>query len=295
MNDTLRNRSAMLSGSTGGIGSQIATRLAGQGWDLVLVNRSMKKSERQAIDLRNQYPEISVSTYQANLLDQTEIVRVCDEISQDHSKLHAVYNIAGLLTDKRISSPQGIEGHFAVNTIAPYLFAKRLSGALVDAQAMGEPSVVVNFTSSAAYSIKSTEVGDLAEPADIGGLMGAYANTKLALMAMTLAMQKEFGQRLRFYSADPGPTKTPMTKAGDGMPWFVRLLVPLIFKAPDVQAQRLISGIQKAVSDDISGVHISQGKRKSFPKMAEDKAFQNELMKVLGELTKQTLSTNPIN
>ena len=292
MNANEKRRTALLSGSTGGIGVEIAKLLAGQGWNLALVNRSVDKSERQSADLQREYPGISVSTYTADLLDQSQIIRVCGEVSEAHQQLDALYNIAGLLTDKRMTSPQGLEGHFAVNTVAPYLFARQLNDLLADHEAAGEHHVVVNFSSSAVNSVKEIDAQTLADPADVGGLMGAYANCKLALMAMTLAMIGEADQsRVLFQSVDPGPTKTPMTKSGDGMPWFLRPLVPLIFKSPAVQAKRLVDGVQKAVAEKTTGLYISEGRRKPYPATAEDKKFQRDLMEVLDEVTRQSRST----
>ncbi|MEM6689822.1 MAG: SDR family NAD(P)-dependent oxidoreductase [Planctomycetota bacterium] len=277
----------MLSGSTGGIGIEIAKLLASQGWNLVLVNRSGKKSEQQAADLLKEHPEISVTCYTADLLDQSAIIKASEDIRNDHVELNALYNIAGLLTDKRITSLQGVEGHFAVNTVAPFLFARELNGLLTAGGKTGEHSVVVNFSSSAVNSVKRLNPQTLIEPADIGGLMGAYANCKLALMAMTLAMNSQSEQsRVLFQSVDPGPTRTPMTKSGDGMPWFLRLLVPFIFKAPEVQAKRLVDGVQQAVRNNESGLYISEGRRKPYPGLAMDRAFQRELMEVLDQVTK---------
>ncbi len=240
MNANKNSKTAVLSGSTGGIGGEVAKILAGQGWNLALINRSSEKSARQSADLLSAYPDISVATYTADLLDPSEIKNVCAEINKTHNELDAVYNIAGLLTDKRLSSTNGIEGHFAVNTVAPYLLTRLLYDLLAANKTAGEHAVVVNFGSSAVNSVKQIDAQNLADPSEVGGLMGAYANSKLALMAMTLAMTDESQTGVMFQAVDPGPTQTPMTKSGDGMPWFLRPLVPFIFKSPAKQAKRLV-------------------------------------------------------
>ena len=280
------SKTAMLSGSTGGIGSEIAKQLAECGWHLAVVNRSASKSDQQADELRRDYPGVTVSCYTADLLDQSSIVRACEELSADHPRLSAIYNVAGLLTDNRITSQQGIEGHFAINTVAPYLIARRLSGQLIASAKAGERPVVVNFGSSAANAIKKLDVKSLVDPAEIGGLMGAYARSKLALMAMTFAISKEADDTgVLYQSVDPGPTKTSMTQSGEGMPWYLRPLVPLIFKAADVQAKRLVDGIARATADGQSGLYISEGKRRPYPAIARDKTVQSDVIKVLNNVT----------
>ncbi|MEM1224958.1 MAG: SDR family NAD(P)-dependent oxidoreductase [Planctomycetota bacterium] len=286
MNSDNPSRTAVLSGSTGGIGTEIATLLASRGWNLVLVNRSSEKSQTQAAELGRQYPGISIDTYKADLLDQTTIVRACDEISKAHPRLSAIYNVAGLLTDNRITSVQGIEGHFAINTVAPYLFTRCLRNSLEAGKEADETSVVVNFGSSAVNSVKKLDVPTMVDPPKIGGLMGAYATSKLALMAVTLAMiDRQANSGVLFVNADPGPTKTSMTGSGDGMPWFIRLLRPLIFKSADVQAKRLVDGVEQAVADRQTGLYISEGRRKPNPKAATDKVVQDDLMNLLESLT----------
>ncbi|MEM8668003.1 MAG: SDR family NAD(P)-dependent oxidoreductase [Planctomycetota bacterium] len=281
-------KTAMLSGSTGGIGTEIARLLAERGWNLALVNRSVEKSEQQATDLQRDHPGVAISLYQADLLDQASIVKVCKEVAAGHLRLSAIYNIAGLLTDKRITSQDGLEGHFAINTVAPYLFAENLKGALAASAQAGERPVVVNFGSSAVNSVKRLDVSSLANPAEIGGLMGAYATSKLALMAMTLAMNEGTAESgILFESVDPGPTRTTMTQSGDGMPWFLRPLVPFIFKPAEVQAKRLVDGVEKATEENRSGLYISEGKRKQYPAIARDESVQSEVMDLLSKATEQ--------
>ncbi|MEM6471449.1 MAG: SDR family NAD(P)-dependent oxidoreductase, partial [Planctomycetota bacterium] len=277
-----------VTGSTGGIGTEIAKLLADGGWNLALVNRSATKSEEQAAELSRAYPGISVNVHVADLLDQTEIVGACNEIADAHPKLEALYNVAGFLSDKRTISPQNIEGHFAINTIAPYLFSKHLVGPLAAGGRTDALSVVVNFGSSAVNSIKTLNVQALVDPAKIGGLMGAYANTKLALTALTLAMNDAAAaSSVSYLTVDPGPTKTPMTGSGDGMPWFVRLLAPILFKPVDVQAKRIVDSVQQASRDGESGLYISEGRRKPFPRLAMDRTLQTEVMNLLDEQTNQ--------
>ena len=246
MGTSINNQTAMLSGSTGGIGVEIAKLLADRGWDLVLVNRSRDKSLKQANELSDQFPGISIDVFEADLLDQTQIVGVCQEISNSHPMLAAVYNVAGILTQQRFNSKQGLEAHFAVNTVAPFLFAKHLRSVLKTEAASGVRPAVVNFGSSAVNSVKKLDVQALADPIEIGGLMGAYANSKLALMAMTKAFSDE-SDKVLYLSVDPGATKTSMTQSGDGMPWYLKPLVPFLFKPADVQAKRIVDGVQKVM------------------------------------------------
>lgn len=280
-----KNRTALLTGSTGGIGVEVAKLLAASGWNLALVNRSKEKAEKQLKELQGAYPNQSFAAYAADMMDLAEIRRVTEEIAAEHAELSAVYHIAGLLTDKRITSAQGFEGHFAVNTLAPYLLTQRLRKELSAGSSPEQKSVVVYFSSVAINGVKALDVQELANPAEIGGLMGAYAKTKLAITMVMPAQQEALAEEgILVQSVDPGPTKTPMTSSGDGMPWFIRLLQPILFKSAEVQAQKLVSAVDAAVAANQNGLFISEGKVKPLPKTMPDQKSQAALIALLDSL-----------
>ncbi|MEM7147840.1 MAG: hypothetical protein AAF591_22245, partial [Verrucomicrobiota bacterium] len=146
-------------------------------------------------------------------------------------------------------------------------------------------SVVVNFSSSAVKSVKKLDVSTLTNPQNIGGLMGAYAQSKMAVTAITILMKEAlFEESILILSADPGPTKSQMTDAGDGIPWFLRLLRPLIFKPASVQAEKLVKAVDSVVSEKKTGLFITQGYRKPNPAIALNQKIQNDLGKLLDTL-----------
>ena len=273
MNDT---RIAVITGSTGGIGSAIASQLASEGWALVLVNRNKAKAEAQKDALGG----TSVTLIEADLMDLAQIKRAALEILEQHSRIDALYNNSGVLTSERVMSKQGHESNYAVNVLAPYMMVQVLRAGL----ARTGTAMVVNTTSSVQSSVKALDVAALSDPAEIGGLSGAYAASKLALTTSGSAMApalKEDGILLR--SVDPGPVRTPMTRNNNAMPGFLRLIAPLIFKAPDKQARKMIDAANPESNGGRAGIYISDGKEKPLPKLANDPALQAALMKKLSE------------
>ena len=275
-------KTAILTGSTGGIGLEIARSLAMQGWDLGLVNRSQEKTNFQLEELRKSYPNQEFVGFIANLMDVLDIRRVAAEIGSRYAEVSALYNIAGLLTEKRVMSPQNIEGHFAINTLAPYYLTQLLRKELSAGATTDRHSVIVNFSSSAINSVKELDVATLTNPESIGGLMGAYAKSKAALTAVSHLMQEELLEDgILIEVVDPGPTKTSMTGSSDGMPWFLRLLRPLIFKSAKFQAQRLVDAVESGINEGKSGLFISEGRRKAYPSIVLNKDIQTEIKLLL--------------
>ncbi|MEM7617096.1 MAG: SDR family NAD(P)-dependent oxidoreductase [Pseudomonadota bacterium] len=286
------NKKALLTGSTGGLGKEIADILAKDGWDLVLVNRSQEKSAEQIKNLQEQYPNQNFVSFIADLMDIEQIKKVCAEISQQHPKISALYNISGLLTDKRIDSPQGYEGHFALNSIAPYLMMKYLQPILKSENNADNNdnnatnlSVIVNFSTEAIKSIKNIDLSALPNPEKIGGLFDAYSKTKFAMTAATNAIsEKLLADNIVAYSICPGPTKTQMTHNNSGMPFFIRLLRPLIFKPASAQARKLVNAVNEISKTDKTGIFIASGKLVKNPPLTEDKDIQKNLIEMLDKI-----------
>ena len=86
------------------------------------------------------------------------------------------------------------------------------------------------------------------------------------------------------YAVDPGPTNTQMPNGNGGMPWFVRLLVPIVFGDADKQSMKLMSALDTAISRHQTGVFISDGKVKENPAIAKDFKVQSEVRRLLEQL-----------
>ncbi len=272
---------AVITGSTGGIGGAISEQLAAGGWDLVLVNRSAEKSSRQKTALNTAHPEAKVDLVQVDLMDTEQIKRAAREILTIHSSIDALYNNSGVLTSRRIMSAQGHESNYAVNTLAPYVLLECLRPALKRATAMPK-TMIVNTTSSAHNAAKSLDVDMLSDPADIGGLTGVYATTKLALTTMGTALAPDLEQDgIMLRSVCPGTVATPMTKTSDAMPGILKFFVPLLFNKPEKQAGKMINAAKPESFGARTGIYITNGKEKAAPKLAVDAHVQASLLKKL--------------
>lgn len=278
-------KTALLTGSTGGLGQKVVQILAEDGWNLILLNRDSNQTGKQLVELTETYPNQSFDSFIADMLDLEELAQTAKKIASVHPRITALFNIAGLLTDKRIVSAQAIEGHFAVNAVAPYLLISTLRQQLRAGATQDTPSFIINFSTSAVNSVKTLEVEKLVNPEKIGGLLDAYAKTKTVLNVMTEFMKSGlYSEHVYIYAVDPGPTKTQMTDGNGGMPWFIRLLVPIMFGDADKQAKKLMDALHKAISNQQSGIFISEGKVKDNPAIALDREVQSEVKGLLDHL-----------
>ena len=275
----------VITGSTGGIGSEIARKLAAGGDALVLLNRSEPKARAQRSHLLAALPESKIELIAADLMDSDQIAAATDKINALPGQIDALYNTSGVLTSEKRLSAQGFESHFAVNTLAPYQLIRELRPKM--ARPSTElPAVIVNFSSSAIRSQKRLDLDTLANPDQVGGLMTTYAHTKLALTALAPALADDLAQdHILIRAVDPGATKSAMTTGGNsGMPRLLAWLAPLLFSPADKQAAKVVASADPSAFGGETGLYLANLKKKKLPDAIANPATQRALVERLEQL-----------
>lgn len=268
---------AIVTGSTGGIGGAVCDELAKQGWSLILVNRSQTKAFDQKERLIAKHPNIRVDLVETDLMDLNRVAQTCREIEQMVDHVDALYGIAGVLTSERRLSAQGHESHYEVNVLANYALIQGLIG-IMKGDESAQPPMIVTMSSSA-IKRATLAMEDLSDPPQIGGLMGAYAQSKLALTAMCAEMAAELeGLGIRIRAIDPGATKTSMTAGGDGMPLVLKWLAPILFSDPQKQAAKVVASADPQAFGGASGIFVSSGRQTALPKSIASQPIRAKLL-----------------
>ncbi|MEY8833621.1 SDR family NAD(P)-dependent oxidoreductase [Phaeobacter italicus] len=277
----------VITGSTGGIGSEIAKIHAARGNSLILINRSQTRSEAQRSELLSAYPDLNVELIIADLMNTDEVTTAIHKINALPGRVDALYNNSGVLTSEKVLSAQGYESQFAVNVLAPYQLTLGLKDKM--ARQSGESAgMVVLFSSSAINSQKTLNLNELANPGTVGGLMSTYAQTKLAVTALAPALSDGLSaNNILIRAVDPGATKTAMTTTGNsGMPKLLQWLAPLLFRPADKQAAKVVDAADPAAFGGRTGLYVANRKEKRLPKPAADPANQKQLIEMLGAALK---------
>jgi NAD(P)-dependent dehydrogenase (short-subunit alcohol dehydrogenase family) len=205
----------------------------------------------------------------------TDMRRFAADVMARYSRLDVLINNVGLLETERRLTIDGIEAHFAVNVLAPFLLTRQLLP-LLQASA---PARVINLSGGVPFG--GIDLDNLQAEKSFRGLT-TYSHAKQAMMAMTV----EFAERLRgsgvsINVAFPGSAATPMTAAmtADTLPAAMRLFYP-IFKSvmrPDngeSAAKAARSSIFLASSPDVEGItgayYDTNSNRSRFPAHALD-------------------------
>jgi NAD(P)-dependent dehydrogenase (short-subunit alcohol dehydrogenase family) len=171
-------RIALVTGSTDGLGRELARRLAGEGAHVIVHGRNAARGEA-LVDEIKAGGKGSARFYRADFASLAEVRRLADEIGRDYTRLDLLVNNAGIfLRDERQSSVDGHELTFAVNYLAGYLLTHRLIPLLEK----GRTPRIVNVSSRSAAPI---DFGDVMLERGYTGYR-AYSQSKLAQVMFTV-------------------------------------------------------------------------------------------------------------
>ena len=204
-------RTALVTGSTDGIGKETALGLARAGMRVFVHGRSKPKVEVAIADLSAQVPDATFEGVSFDLGSMASIRRAMAELGERLDTLHVLVNNAGIFSPERVITGDGIEATLAVNHVGHFLATELLRPALAKA---GSARVII--VSSIAHTRGRIHLEDLTlEKAYTG--YAAYAQSKLAnvMHALDLAAASNPAE-LAVYSLHPGVISTKLLREGFG-------------------------------------------------------------------------------
>ncbi len=171
-------RVALVTGSTDGLGREVARRLAAEGTHVIVHGRNAERG-KAVVDEITRAGKGSARFYAADFASLAEVRRLADEILRDYDRLDLLVNNAGVFVrdaERKISA-DGHEMHMAVNYLAGFLLTHRLLPRLEK----GRSPRIVNVSSLAASPI---DFDDVMITKGYSGNRG-YGQSKLAQVLFT--------------------------------------------------------------------------------------------------------------
>jgi NAD(P)-dependent dehydrogenase (short-subunit alcohol dehydrogenase family) len=178
----------LVTGSTDGLGKQIAHAVAVAGGSVVLHGRDEAKLEATLRDIREGTASERLTSYLADFSSLSEVRGLADRILSEHDRLDVVVNNAGIGFGRRDQtarelSQDGYELRFAVNYLAPFLLTRLIEPLVV----RSAPARVINVCSAGQSAI---DFDDVLLERSYDGLQ-AYRQSKLALVMFTFDLADE--------------------------------------------------------------------------------------------------------
>jgi len=196
MKQILQGKNCLITGSTGGLGKEIAREFAKNGCNLFLTGRNIEKLNSLKDELEKN--QIKIDFQQADLSDTDEIQKLFEKVKSTFSTIDILVNCAGVFPVKLLSDStiDDFEKCFSVNVKAAFLLCKEFSQGMISKK-WGR---IVNIASSSAYAgFKNTSV---------------YCSSKHALLGLSRSLHSELREHnVRTFCVSPGSIKTPMGKS----------------------------------------------------------------------------------
>jgi NAD(P)-dependent dehydrogenase (short-subunit alcohol dehydrogenase family) len=183
-------RVAFITGSTGGLGREVARVLGSEGWHVIVHGRNAEAGEALVAEI--EAGPGSARFFAADLASNDEARALGDQVLAAYPRLDVVIANAGIWldpSDGRQVNEAGVELHFQVNYLAHYLLSRMLIPRLVETAAAHGEARIIQVASTAQSAIEFDDVMLARGNAHTRG----YGQSKLAqiLLAKDLAAELE--------------------------------------------------------------------------------------------------------
>lgn len=174
----------LVTGSTSGLGQEVARRIAASGAHVIVHGRNRERGMALVEEIERGGTG-SAWFYAADFASFAQVREFGEAILRDYARLDVLVNNAGFgsAPDERLLSEDGHEFRFQVNYLAPFLLTRILMPRLLDSA----PSRIVNVSSLAANAI---DFDDVMIENNFSGRR-AYGQSKHSQVMMTFDLAEE--------------------------------------------------------------------------------------------------------
>lgn len=281
----IEGKTCLITGSTSGIGKEIAIGLAKMKANVILVGRNKAKCQETTEEIcRNASVDTTknqVSYLLADLSSRESIHQLAKKFLDSYQSLDILINNAGVFLSRSLTTVDGIEYTFAVNHLAPFL----LTNLLFKRMKASIPSRIIT-TSSVAHRGAHINFDNLQfERGKYNGVQ-AYRQSKLAniLFSKELA-RRSSGTGVTSNCFHPGGVRTNLVQSS---PWHYRLIWLIITPfliSPRKGADTAVYLASSSMVGNVSGKYFVNRKSVDPSGLADDPQLAAKLWMTSEELT----------
>lgn len=191
----LANKSIIITGSSRGIGKEIALLLAKNGASVV-INYTNNKTNAEAVKNTIETSGGKAITVLADVSKKDDVIRLFDSAIEAFGKIDVLINNAGVMKNKLFKdySQDDFSTQFDVNVRGVFNTMQEATTKLAD------NDIILNFSSTTTKLMLPS--------------YGIYSATKAAVEQMTRVVSKEIGRGISVNAIAPGPTRTELFLEG---------------------------------------------------------------------------------
>ncbi|MCA9651103.1 MAG: SDR family NAD(P)-dependent oxidoreductase [Myxococcales bacterium] len=227
----MQGKVVVVTGSTSGIGKQIAIGLARRGARVVLAGHDRDEGERALQELARLGDHASLELEIADFSTFDAVRAFAAAVSARHPRIDVLVNNAGVLHERPRLTPEGLDATWSINYLAPFL----LSHLLLPRLAAAPQGRIVN-TASVAHRWGRLDRGLRPPSRGPGPGVRTYFDTKLAVVVLTRRMATRVPSSVTVNCFHPGVIGTNLATGPGVIGRLMRVGQP-VMKTPEQGAR----------------------------------------------------------
>lgn len=209
---SLKDKTYVITGANAGAGFEATKVFLSKGAEVVMLNRSVEKSQAAIADLKQQFgKDARVSFIQMDLADLLSVRKAAEEVIKTVPFIDAlICNAAIAQVAKQQLTTAGFESQLGVNHYGHFLLLNLLFSKVEET---GKRIVVVG-SNGYKMGLKKIQFEDMNFNTNYNP-MNTYSHSKLAQMVVTYELQQkiqEANKDVEVYVCHPGAAKTSLAK-----------------------------------------------------------------------------------
>lgn len=213
----LKNKTIIVTGSSKGIGKEVALLLAKNGAEVVINYHSNEDAANKTVEEIHHLGSNAIAI-QADVSIKSDFTRLFDTAIETYGKVDVLINNAGIMINKHVKDYTEDDFQAILNVNLKGVF----NGLQEADEKLADNGNIINFSSSTVKMMLPT--------------YGLYSASKAAVEQLTRVFSKEVGRGISVNSIAPGPTETELFLEGkseafieklEGMSAFNRIADPI--------------------------------------------------------------------
>lgn len=204
----LRGRTAIITGSNGGLGFETARELARKAAHVVMAVRDLDKGTAARESIAREAPGASLELVALDLGSLASVRAAATSILDTHPVIDILVNNAGVMGIPHRTTSDGFEMQFGINYLGHFVLTALLSPAVM----RSESGRIVSITSSGRLFSSSIDPDDPSMKARYDPWR-SYGRSKLANLQFAVELDRRLsaaGASVRSMAADPGFSHTDL-------------------------------------------------------------------------------------
>jgi NAD(P)-dependent dehydrogenase (short-subunit alcohol dehydrogenase family) len=268
---------AVITGTTHGIGRVTSRELARAGRTVVMLCRNVPAAQVVRDQIIAELPAADVHVVRCDLASLASVRECAQAIRGMFGSIDLLINNAGMVSSLHRMSVDGFELTFATNHLGPFLLTALLTDRL------SASARVINVASRIHYRGR-IEPDTITDARARYSSQAAYAQSKLANVLHTFALARRWSQtRICANCLHPGVV------ASNLLPWWLRVVKPLISRVIFDCERGACTTLQLALSNEIAGISGRYFDENQLPQpaaaLANDVQLQDSLWRLSAQWT----------